>query len=458
MRQGSCTWILVMCMLGSGMAQTQQDRIIIRSFYNEALTERQSYEWLHDLCDIGPRLSGSKESLQAIHWVKGVMDTCGFDSVYLQPVMVPHWERGKAEIARLYDSKGGKYDLNSLAIGGSVATPVGGLKAGVIEVNSLMELDDIPAEDIKGKIVFYNPAFDQTNISTGASYGAMVGIRSQGAIKAAQKGAIASVIRSVSSAEDDVPHTGVGSYGSDVDSIPAVALGSQSADLLHQILRLDPGSELELSLDCRWHPDAQSYNVIAEVVGTEWPEEIIVMGGHMDSWDVGHGAHDDGAGCMHSLAALKLISDLPKRPKRTIRAVMFINEENGTRGGKKYAEEAVAKGEKHIMAIESDAGGFSPRGFGVTASEEQRRQLESWLPIFPKNTISYMSKGGGGVDIGPLHRADGTPMMGLTVDGQKMFDLHHSPSDTFDTVHPRELELGTASLATLVYMLAKYGI
>jgi hypothetical protein len=232
----------------------------------------------------------------------------------------------------------------------------------------------------------------------------------------------------------------------------------QSAELLHQILQLDPRAKLHLTMNCQWFEDALSFNVIAELKGTDHPEEIIVMGGHMDSWDVGEGAHDDGAGCMHALGALKLMVDQQIKPKRTIRAVMFINEENGTRGGKAYAHEAMKLSEKHLVAIESDAGGYAPRGFGVTATELQRMKLETWLPLFPKNTISYMSKGGGGVDIGPVNQADGTPMIGLNVDGQKMFDLHHSANDVFSTVHPRELELGTASMATLVYLLSEYGL
>ncbi len=442
---------------GQELAYDDQDLQMSNGFFDEALTKRQSYQWLTDLCNLGPRLSGSETSLEAISWVKEVMDTCGFDSVYLQPVMVPHWERGKRETAHLIDHNGSRYELNILAIGGSVATPPEGLSGEVIEVPSLDAIDELMDEEVEGKIVFYNPLFDQRNISTGASYGANVGTRSQGAIKAAAKGAIASIIRSVGSAYDDVPHTGTGSYSANVDSIPAAALGVVSAELLHRILALDPNAQLHLGIHSQWHEDAQSFNVIGEVRGDTEPDKIIAMGGHLDSWDVGHGAHDDGAGCMHALGALKLIIDAGIRPNHTIRAVMFINEENGTRGGQKYADLAVAQGDHHLVAIESDAGGFTPRGFGVTAAEEQRQLLESWLPVFPRNTVSYFAKGGGGVDIGPLHRADGTPMIGLIVDGQRMFDLHHSANDVIETVHPRELELGTASLATLVYMLDRYG-
>ena len=451
-------FFLSMMFVMTSYGQDASDKQMIRNFYDDALTGRQSYLWLEDLCEIGPRLSGSKASLDAIYWVKSVMDTCGFDTAYLQPVMVPHWERGAKEKAILTDRNGNTYDLSVLAIGGSVGTPDKGLRAEVIEVQSVDDLELLSAEDVKGKIVFYNPPFDQRNLSPGSSYGANVIVRSRGAIAAARKGAVASLIRSVSSSYDDAPHTGTGNYQEGLDSIPAAALGVQSAEKLHDILALDPSATVHLSMHCRWYEDAQSYNVIGEVRGSEFPEEIIVMGGHLDSWDVGDGAHDDGAGCMHSLGALKLIVDREIRPKRTIRAVMFINEENGTRGGRAYADSAMAKKEHHIAAIESDAGGFSPRGFGMTASDDKRLKVENFLPLFPRNTISYISKGGGGVDIGPLHRADGTPMLGLIVDGQKMFDLHHSPNDVFETVHFRELELGTATMAGMIYLLDKYGL
>ncbi len=436
-----------------------EDREFISRLFEQALTQRQSYIWLRDLClEIGPRLSGSSNAAKSIEWVKYISDTSGFDHVFLQDVKVPHWERGEAEQAVLTDSKGNELELSVLAIGGSIATPPGGITGQVLEVGSLQEVNRLTREEVEGKILFYNPPFDQSNIMTGASYGANVGTRSRGAVAAAEKGAIASIIRSVTSADDDYPHTGTGSYADGVPKIPAAALGVQSADRLSEVIAKDPEATLRLTMNCQWFEDAPSHNVVAEMRGSEYPEQIIVVGGHLDSWDVGHGAHDDGAGCMHALGALKLLKELGINPKRTIRAVMFINEENGTRGGQRYAELAVENEEKHLIAIESDAGGFTPRGFGVTSSDEQRKKLEEWLPLFPRNTISYFSRGGGGVDIGPLHRATSTPMMGLSIDSQRMFDLHHSARDVFEEVHPRELELGTASLAAIIYLLDKYGL
>lgn len=453
-------WLAV-GIVSPGIAQEDQevDREIISVLFEEALTQRQSYVWLRDLClEIGPRLSGSSNAAKAIEWVKYISDTSGFDLVFLQDVMVPHWERGEAEHAVLIDSKGNELELSVLAIGGSIATPPDGISGQVLEVASLQEVNQLTREEVEGKILFYNPPFDHSNIMTGASYGANVGTRSRGAIAGAEKGAIASIIRSVTSADDDYPHTGTGSYTDGIPKIPAAALGVHSADRLSEVIARDPQATLRLMMNCQWFEDAPSHNVVAEIRGSEYPDEIIVVGGHLDSWDVGHGAHDDGAGCMHALGALKLLKKLGIQPKRTIRAVMFINEENGTRGGQRYAELAVVNKEKHLIAIESDAGGFTPRGFGVTSSNEQREKLEQWLPLFPRNTISYFSRGGGGVDIGPLHRATGTPMMGLSVDSQRMFDLHHSARDVFEEVHPRELELGTASLAAIIYLLDKYGL
>ena len=430
---------------------------IVKSFFDKALSEKASYKLLEELCEnVGPRLSGSKGAAQAVIWAKEVMEKEGFDKVYLQNVMVPHWERGEAEEAFLVEANGQKTALSFLAIGGSVATPPGGITAGVVEVLSLKELAALGEKHIKGKIVFFNQAFDPMNISPGASYGATVHQRTQGAIRAARYGAVGAVIRSLSSAPDDVPHTGTMSYRNDVDSIPHGALGIKSAELLSRKLREGP-VRLHMKIHSRWYPDVLSYNVIGEIKGHESPEEIITIGGHLDSWDVGQGAHDDGAGCMHAVGALKLFKDLEVNPKRTLRVVLFMNEENGTRGGLKYAETVKSRGEKHLVAIESDAGGFTPRGFGITGSDEQLEKAKSWLPYFNPRTIAFFSKGGGGVDIRPLHDATGTPMIGLITDGQRIFDYHHSIKDVIENVHPRELELGTASLASLVYLIDCYG-
>lgn len=429
----------------------------VKSFFDEALSERACYRMLEELCkDVGPRLSGSRGAEAAVAWAKQKMEDEGFDEVYLQEVMVPHWERGEEEEAHIILENGEKEPLSFLAIGGSVPTPAGGITAEVIEVQSIDELEALGRESIQGKIVFFNQQFDQRNITQMASYGATVRQRTQGAVEAASYGAVASVIRSLSSAFDDVPHTGTMSYKSDVDSIPHAALGVKSAMLLSD--RLKTGSvTLHMKINSRIYPDAPSHNVVGVLKGTEFPQEIITVGGHLDSWDVGEGAHDDGAGCVHALGVLRLFKKLGIKPKRTIRAVMFMNEENGLKGGIKYAENARDEKENHLVAIESDAGGFSPRGFGVTASDEQLEKVRSWLPYFNPNTIAFINKGGGGADIRPLYDVQGTPTIGLLTEGQRMFDYHHSANDVFEHVHPRELELGTASLAALVYLIDQNG-
>ena len=437
----------------------QETSDIINTFYSDALEKRESYELLRVLSkDIGARPSGSEGAKKAVLWSKKVMEDYGFDTVYLQEVMVPHWERGELEEAYFYNGKN-KINLSILGAGGTVSTPTEGIKAEVVEVSSLDEVDELGRENVEGKIVFYNKAFNQRYINQGASYGQTGFQRRSGAVKAAEHGALASVFRSLSSSTyEDFPHTGGMSYREGLDSIPHGGLGVLSSEKLSQALKENPRLNLTVKLSGKWFPDALSHNVVGELRGSKSPEKIITVGGHLDSWDVGEGAHDDGAGCVHSIGALRLFQKQNIKPNNTIRAVMFMNEENGLRGGQKYADVAVMDNEQHIAAIESDASGYVPRGFGFSGSDEQHKKIQDWLKYFDKNTISYFSKGGGGADIGPLHRQTGTPMFGLSIDGQKYFEMHHTAKDVFELVNARELELGTASMASLVYLIDKYGL
>jgi len=437
----------------------QETSDIINTFYSDALEKRESYELLRVLSkDIGARPSGSEGAKKAVLWSKKVMEDYGFDTVYLQEVMVPHWERGELEEAYFYNGKN-KINLSILGAGGTVSTPKEGITAEVVEVSSLDEVDELGRENVEGKIVFYNKAFNQRYINQGASYGQTGFQRRSGAVKAAEHGALASVFRSLSSSTyEDFPHTGGMSYREGLDSIPHGGLGVLSSEKLSQALKENPRLNLTVKLSGKWFPDALSHNVVGELRGSKSPEKIITVGGHLDSWDVGEGAHDDGAGCVHSIGALRLFQKQNIKPNNTIRAVMFMNEENGLRGGQKYADVAVMDNEQHIAAIESDASGYVPRGFGFSGSDEQHKKIQDWLKYFDKNTISYFSKGGGGADIGPLHRQTGTPMFGLSIDGQKYFEMHHTAKDVFELVNARELELGTASMASLVYLIDKYGL
>ena len=437
----------------------QETSDVVTTFYGDALEFKESYELLRGLSkDVGQRLSGSEGAKKAVLWSKKVMENYGFDTVYLQEVMVPHWERGELEEAYFYNGKN-KINLSILGAGGTVSTPKEGITAEVVEVSSLDEVDELGRENIEGKIVFYNKAFNQRYINQGASYGQTGFQRRSGAVKAAEHGALASVFRSLSSSTyEDYPHTGGMSYREGLDSIPHGGLGVLSSEKLSQALKENPRLILTIKLSGKWFPDALSHNVVGELRGSKSPEKIITVGGHLDSWDVGEGAHDDGAGCVHSIGALRLFQKQNIKPNNTIRAVMFMNEENGLRGGKKYADVAVMDNEQHIAAIESDASGYVPRGFGFSGSDEQHKKIQDWLKYFDKNTISYFSKGGGGADIGPLHRQTGTPMFGLSIDGQKYFEMHHTAKDVFELVNARELELGTASMASLVYLIDKYGL
>ena len=440
------------------MPYDQETADVITQFYGDALGERESYNLLRDLSkDIGQRLSGSEGAAKAVLWSKEIMEGYGFDSVFLQEVMVPHWERGAYEECFYYEGNK-KINLSILGAGGTVSTPFEGVTAEVVEVKSLEEVDVLGREGVEGKIVFYNKAFNQRYINIGTSYGETGFQRRLGAIKAAEYGAVASVFRSLSSSNDDYPHTGSMSYKEGVDSIAHGGLGVLSSIKLSEKIKVDPKTKLTVRLSGKWFPDALSHNVIGEIKGSENPDNIILVGGHLDSWDVSEGAHDDGAGCVHSIGALRLFQKQGIKPKNTLRAVMFMNEENGLRGGTQYAENAIKNNEKHIVAIESDASAYIPRGFGFSGSDEQLEKIQDWLKYFDKNTISYFSKGGGGADIGPLHRRTGTPMFGLSIDGQKYFEIHHTAKDVFEAVHPREMELGTASMASLVYLIDKYGL
>ena len=422
----------------------------------EALSDWEGYKWLGELCNIGGRLSGSENSVKAIKWAKAKMENIGLDTVWLQPCKVPHWERGKEEKALLISDKLKLYkEIKVSALGGSIGTNGDKLIAEVVEVHNFDELKSL-GEKVEGKIVFYNVPFDNTLTSTFSAYGKAVKYRVFGALEAAKLGAVGVVVRSVTSKYDNVPHTGVMLYADSVAQIPAVAIGLQDADFLSDIINLDTELKIGIKLDCKTFPESTSYNVIGEIKGTEFPNEIIVVGAHLDSWDTGEAAHDDGAGVIHSLEAISLLKKLGVKPKRTVRCVLFANEENGSRGAKAYAKFAETSSEKHIAAIESDRGGFTPRGFSVKTDSLTLKKMRKWLPELNKALIEWIKPGGTGADISKIKNAKA--LIGLVPDGQRYFDLHHSAHDTFDKVHPRELELGSAAIAILVYLLSEEGI
>lgn len=431
-----------------------QDSTMLRKLYNTALTEGKSYEWLDYLSNqIGGRLSGSTEAEAAVKYTEAQLNELGLDKVWLQPVMVPKWTRGFKEYAYIETSKGDKTITHICALGGSIATPNLGLKAQVVEVKSFDELAALGRDRISGKIVFFNRPMDPTFIQTFDAYSEAADQRYAGAAEAAKFGAVGVLVRSLTLRMDDYPHTGSMSYGSlPADKqIPAAAISTNGAEYLSSLLKLEPTLQFYFKQNCKTWPDVQSYNVIGEITGSTYPNEYMVVGGHLDSWDLGDGAHDDGAGVVQSMEVLRLFKKIGYKPKHTIRVVLFMNEENGLRGGKKYAEEAKRKNEVHRFALESDAGGFTPRGFSFDCDTQNYEKAKAWAPLFEPYLIHLFIRGYGGADIGPL-KGNIDVLAGLVPDSQRYFDLHHAANDTFDKVNKRELELGAATMTSLVYL------
>ncbi len=436
----------------------QNDSAMLRKIYDYHLTQSNTYKNEEYLTtQIGGRLSGSPQAAEAVEWAKKAMYEAGADTVYLIPCMVPHWVRGPKEECRL-SAVGTKkvQPLNICALGGSIPTPETGITAEVIEVHSFDELKKLGHEKVKGKIVFYNVLMKAEYIHTGSAYGEAVKYRWGGASEAAKYGAVASMVRSVTLANNDSPHTGAMGYDSTLTRIPTCAISTFGADLLSKMLKNDPKAKLFIKMGCQSLSEEKSYSVVGEIKGSEKPAKIILAGGHLDSWDTGQGAHDDGTGVVQSIEVLATFKKLGIKPKHTIRAVAFMNEENGARGGKTYAEYSEKNNLKHMVAIESDAGGFTPRAIGIETSEQQLAYFKYWQPLFVPYDLN-IKKGWGGTDIDPLKKS-GTLCMGLEPDSQRYFDYHHTPDDTFDKVNKRELELGAAAIASFLYLIDKYGI
>ncbi len=452
-------YILILFITLQAVAQTEDEKQM-RALYDAALVEGKAYDWLNYLSNqIGGRLSGSVQAQQAVDYTKAKMDSLGLDRVWLQPVMVPKWVRGTPEFAYIETKPGVTTNVPICALGGSVATGGRGVKASVIEVQSIEELKTLGIEKISGKIVFFNRPMDPALVNTFEAYSGAVDQRGRGAAEAGKYEALGVIVRSMNLRLDDYPHAGGMNYGDipDTEKVPAAAISTNGADLLSTTLKLNPETQFFFKLNCKQLEDVESFNVIGEIKGSTHPDEIMVVGGHLDSWDLGDGSHDDGAGCVQSMEVLRILKKTGYKPKRTIRAVLFMNEENGLRGGKKYAEVATTKNENHVFGLESDSGGFTPRGFSFDASEENLKQAQSWGKLFEPYNIHMFVKGYAGADINPL-KNDKIVLAGLRPDSQRYFDHHHAENDTFEHVNRRELELGAASMASLMYLFDKYGI
>lgn len=443
-----------------GQITTDSAAFLIKDIYRQTLTEEKAYTWLTTLTkDIGNRISGSDRAAKAIDWAKATLDTMGFDSVWLQPVMVPHWVRGEKEQVIMITNGGGQ-SLKALALGNSPGTGTKGLQAEVIEVKSIDELRALPDNAVDGKIVFFNRPMDLGLTSTFSAYGGAADQRTAGPVAASEKGAVGVVIRSLSTRQDDYPHTGMTQLSETITNIPSFALSTNDAVVLSNALQKGK-VELYLRSTCAMLDDVLSYNVIGQIDGTTHRDEIILVGGHFDSWDVGEGAHDDGSGCVQSLEVLYRLKKMHYVPQRTLRCVFFMNEENGLRGGKAYGDTTLARKEYHMAAIESDAGGFTPQSFGISAGalaslDTSMSYMAKYMELLEPYDIE-LKAGGGGADIGPLKPQAGV-LMGLRPDSSRYFDFHHSDLDILENVHPRELATGAAALTAMVVLLDQYGI
>lgn len=421
-----------------------------------ALTNQTSYQWLRDLGSIPPGAGGSADYFRSIAWAENKFRQIGCDTIWRQPVMVPGWSRGTTETARISRSTWHKgRNLVVAALFPSVGTDPHGLRAGVLEVQSTAELVEKKALT-SGKIIFFNRPFDQSQINTFTGYGMAVDQRINGAAEAARCGAVGALVRSVTSRHDNVPHVGMMKYQEGLPRIPAAAIGLEDADFLSRALAAEPDLQIELNLSCQNLPPVESCNLIGQINGSDKTDEIIVIGGHWDSWDQGDAAHDDRGPCLQTMEALYLLQQAGIQPRRTLRCVLFTNEETGLQGAAEYGRSAEEKGEIHYAAIESDRGAFTPCGFNVTTDSLTLLRLQAWLPLLHKSGIEWIRAGGSGGDIARIRNA--RALFGYVPDSQRYMDLHHSANDLFEEVHPREMELGSSAMAILTFLLSEEGL
>lgn len=447
-----------LCCSISALAQpSSDDSAAVRRIADQILTRGKCYDDLRILCKrVGNRISGSPEAEKAVKWAYSTMKDAGFDSVWLQPVRVPVWIRGQERLAIRFSKSTDFVTVPVLSLGNSQGTDGLELECPVVMVHTFEELEQLDQKELKGKILFFNYRFRQDFANTFEGYGDAVKYRWQSPMKAAGKGIAGIIIRSISTGVDDFPHTGSTRYADSGGFFPVVAIGNTTADKLERACA-NGNPVVRLESECSMDGTAMSYNVIGEMRGTVTPGKYIVVGGHLDSWDVGEGAHDDGAGCVQSIEVLRTFKKLGLRPRHSIRAVMFMNEENGLKGGLAYADSAAARKEQHIVAIESDAGGFAPRGIEFSASREQRERIKKLAPLFLPYGVYHFDGDGGGADVGPLKK-QGAVIAELLPDSQRYFDLHHTDNDVFEQVNHRELKLGAVAMTMMVYLLDKYDL
>ncbi len=434
---------------------SDEDAFMLKDIHEFALKDSKVYHWLDTLCrTAGPRLSGNQASYDGLVYAEQVLQSLEIDRTFQVECQVPRWFRGQHSLDIM--TPFGRLPVRSTMLGNSLGTDGKHISGEIIELQHLDSLDNT----VKDKVVYFSRPMDPGLTQTFHAYGRAVDQRVYGPSRAGKFGAKAVIVRSMASQIDTIPHTGVTVYEEDAtNKIPGIAISTFDAEALSALLTKGP-AYAHLSSTAQPLSDTTSYSIIAEIQGSEYPDEIILVGGHIDSWDLGQGAHDDGAGCMQSIQVLETLLAMGYTPKRTLRCVLFTNEENGLNGGRSYAEYSNANNEKHIAAIESDAGGFTPRGFSCTAHEdvfiEKLTKLKSFETLLEPYDL-YIKKGGAGADINPLKSQKGI-LIGLRPDSQRYFDYHHTAADNIDTVHPRELALGGAAMTSLVYLIDKYGI
>ncbi len=439
---------------GDPRPEIESYRATVDTILRESLARGRAYTKLAELVRVAPkRLSGSPGAAAAVEWARQAMLADGLENVRTEPCTVTHWVRGKPErLTIVAPPEVAGETLAVLALGGSVPTAELGVTASVIEVKSFEELEEL-GDAARGKIVLFNRPMDATRFSTFEAYGGAVDQRSRGPSRAARAGAVAALVRSMTTRLDDFPHTGALRYEEGVATIPAAAVSTLAAERLSALLAAGVDVRVKLELDCRTLGEAPSFNVVGELVGREQPDEIVVLGGHLDAWDVGDGSNDDGGGCCQTMEAVRLIASLGLRPRRTLRVVLFMNEENGLAGARAYYAGHAEEMDRHVLALESDGGCLAPRGFRSDGNPAAFAILAEIASLFEGVGADRLREGSGGADVGPM-RASGVVTVGYDVDSQRYFDLHHSARDTLDQVSPREIDLGAGLIAALCYVVA----
>ncbi|MEP7278461.1 MAG: M20/M25/M40 family metallo-hydrolase [Bacteroidota bacterium] len=457
--------LIVFCLL-LGCQDTlfaqREDSVFIAKIADEILVSGKIYDNLRVLCKtVGGRLSGSPQMYKAEAWGVKTLKQAGADKVYLQECMVPHWTRGGRDEAWYnYKNAAGKIvreKLDVLALGNSVGTTKAGVKATVVYCNNFDDLERQKAV-VKGRIVFFNYPFDERFVQTFRAYASSGVYRWDGPSRAARYGALAVVVRSLSASTDNNPHTGSTLYDTNYAKIPCAAMGLRDADKLGAVLKSGKQVELFYKSNAHFLPDTIGHNVIGEITGSELPRAFITVGGHLDSWDPAEGAQDDGAGCVHSIEVLRVFKVLGYRPRHTLRVVLFANEENGGRGGEAYAAALKKNGDSCRLALESDAGGFTPRAFSLSVNQQQLKKVEGWIPLLMPYGVCQFIVGVGGSDLEPLQANPAIVVGELLPDGNRYFDVHHARNDVFENVNKRELELGAVNMAALIYLADKYDL